>query len=44
MYEYYRAAMGTMEGLSTQQWTVLMFLLIIVGFFCMKGFGSRTTY
>ena len=44
MDEYYRAAMTTLEGLSTQQWTVLMFFLIVVGFFCMRGFGSRTTY
>jgi hypothetical protein len=44
MNEYYRAAMVTMDGLSTQQWTVLMVFLVFIGVFCMKGFGSRTTY
>ena len=30
--------------LDRQQWVVLSFLVLGLGFVCMRGFGSRTNY
>jgi hypothetical protein len=31
-------------GMSRQEWTLLFVGAVIVGFFCMRGFGSRSKY
>lgn len=32
------------EHLSMQQWLYVLVIGVIVGFFCLRGFGSRTDY
>jgi len=30
--------------LDRQQWVILSFVVLIIGFVCLRGFGSRTNY
>ncbi len=40
----YHAVMFRVENVSFEQVTVLVLIIVAVGFFCMRGFGSRTNY
>ena len=31
-------------GLTRQNWMIVLGIVVVVGFFCMRGFGSRTNY
>jgi len=33
-----------LSGLDRQEWIVVFAGALIIGYFCMKGFGSRTDY
>jgi hypothetical protein len=37
-------AWDTMNHFDRQQWLVALAIVTIVGFFCMRGFGSRSKY
>lgn len=32
------------DRLGTQEWALLLIGVIVVGFFCLRGFGSRSKY
>ena len=44
MWDFYRDVMGWFDQLDTQEWFMVLLLAMIAGFFCMRGFGSRSNY
>ncbi len=34
----------TIEGMESQEWMLVLIVVIVIGFFCMRGFGSRSDY
>jgi len=40
----WRKSMRIIENLDTQEWTLVLLGAIVIGIFCMRGFGSRTNY
>ena len=42
MGKFYREVMQFIEQLDSQEWVLL--LMGLVGFICMRGFGSRSDY
>lgn len=34
----------TMQGLESEQWAIIAIALVVLGFFCMRGFGSQKSY
>ncbi len=32
------------EQLDTQEWVLVLMALVVVGFVCMRGYGSRSDY
>ncbi len=35
---------GHLEHLNRQEWLLVLVGVVIVGFFCLRGFGSRSSY
>jgi len=44
MGQFVRGAMRYVEALDIQQWLLVLVAAVVVGFFCMRGFGSRSQY
>jgi hypothetical protein len=44
MGKYLREVIRFLEQLNTQEWVLVLLGLVIVGFLCMRGFGSRSNY
>ena len=44
MYDLYRSTMRAVERFDTQDWMLVMICAVIIGFFCLRGFGSRSGY
>ena len=44
MGQLYREAMRFVNHLDMQQWLMLLLGVIVLGFFCLRGFGSRSDY
>ena len=44
MGHFYREVTRYINHMDMQQWAVALALVIVVGFFCLKGFGSRNNY
>ena len=42
--DYYNSVMRAVAGLGPNEWLVVMIAVVLLGFFCMKGFGSRSDY
>jgi hypothetical protein len=42
--ELKRETMQFIVGMDRNEWFVAFGLLVLIGFFCMRGFGSRTSY
>jgi len=40
----YREAMQFFNHLDIQEWLLLLLVVVALGFFCLRGFGSRTGY
>jgi len=40
----YRDVMWYMDGMDTHEYVVVLLGVIVLGFFCLRGFGSRTSY
>ena len=36
--------MRTIDSMDTQEWMLVLIGVIVVGFLCMRGFGSRSQY
>ena len=44
MGKYVREVLRFLEQLDTQEWVLVLLGLVVVGFLCMRGFGSRSDY
>ena len=48
MWSYVERIMGPIfqlvRGLDRQEWIVLFVVAVLIGGYCMRGFGSRTKY
>lgn len=44
MSHLYRDLLRLVERMGPQEWVVVMAVLIVVGLFCLRGFGSRSRY
>jgi hypothetical protein len=44
MGNWYRTVMRFVEQMDAQEWMLAFFGVVIVGFFCLRGFGSRSKY
>lgn len=44
MYDFYHSAMRSIERFNSQDWMLVMIGAVIIGFFCLRGFGSRSGY
>jgi hypothetical protein len=41
---FYRSVVGRIEHLDQRQTELLILVTVFVGFWCMRGFGSRSSY
>ena len=44
MWDAYREVMGWFDRLDMQEWFMVLTVGMIVGFLCMRGYGSRSNY
>ena len=44
MNQLFREVMRFIEHLDAQQWLLLLLGVVLIGLFCMRGFGSRSGY
>ncbi len=44
MSQYIERFIGYAERLGTQEWALLLIGVVLVGYFCLRGFGSRSGY
>jgi hypothetical protein len=44
MWEAFSRAMRWFETLDRQDWFLLLCGAVVLGFFCLRGFGSRSNY
>lgn len=44
MWQAYNWAMRSMNGMGTWEWFAVLVAVLVVGLFCMKGFGSPSSY
>ena len=44
MWSVYYSLMRVVAGLSPYDWLAVMIVVVLLGFFCMRGFGSRSDY
>lgn len=42
--DLYRDTMRLLMQMEREHWVIAFGVLVVVGFFCMRGFGSRTSY
>ena len=43
-YQFYRHVFERLEALDFQQVALLVLLIVAFGFYCLRGFGSRSDY
>jgi hypothetical protein len=43
-WKAYSISMRYLERLAPQDWWLLLLLVVLWGLFCMRGFGSRSSY
>ena len=36
--------LGTIDRMGIQEWTLVLISAIVIGFYCLRGFGSRSNY
>ncbi len=41
---FYRTVFSRLEHLSFQQFALLVVVIVVFGFYCLRGFGSRSDY
>jgi len=44
MHQFYHQALRIIERMTMQHWFFVLIGVVLVGLFCMRGFGSRTHY
>ncbi len=42
--DLYRESMRLLMQMDREHWAVAFVALVLIGYFCMRGFGSRTSY
>jgi hypothetical protein len=42
--EFYQNAFARLEHLDFQQFALLVIVIVAFGFYCLRGFGSRSSY
>jgi len=42
--QFCREVMRFIEGMDAQDWLLALLAVVVVGVFCMRGFGSRSDY
>jgi hypothetical protein len=43
-HELYRSVFSRLEHLNFQQFALLVIVIVVFGFYCLRGFGSRSNY
>jgi hypothetical protein len=43
-HELYRTVFSRLEHLDFQQFALLVIVIVAFGFYCLRGFGSRSNY
>ncbi len=44
LHNLYRTFFTRLEHLSFQQFALLVVVIVVFGFYCLRGFGSRSNY
>ena len=44
MDQFYHVIMRFLDRMGPQEWLIVLAAMIVVGLFCMRGFGSRSQY
>jgi len=44
VYQLFNSLLNRVERLDFQQYALLVIVIVAVGFFCLRGFGSRSNY
>lgn len=44
MWNWYNACMRSIDRFDLQDWLFIFLLVVLIGAFCMRGFGSRSNY
>lgn len=44
MWQYVTSGMHYMAHLKREEWAVVLVIVMLLGWFCMRGFGSRSDY
>ena len=44
MWRYYHDVMNWFASLDRQEWLVVLAIGMVLGFLCMRGYGSRSNY
>lgn len=44
MYRIYHSLMVTVDHFDLQDWLLVFTVVVLIGVFCMRGFGSRSNY
>ena len=44
VWQLWNVAMRFIERMDTQEWGLVLAAMIVLGFLCMRGFGSRANY
>ena len=44
LWNSYRSAMQWVNTLDKQEWLLALCIVVVIGVFCLRGFGSRATY
>lgn len=44
MYGIYHSLVRRVDNFDTQDWTLFVLVAVGIGFVCMRGFGSRSSY
>ena len=44
MYNVYNSVMRWAVSLNRQEWLIALVVAMVLGFLCMRGFGSRSQY
>jgi hypothetical protein len=44
MWRYYHNTMDWFNSLDRQEWLAVLMIGMVLGFLCMRGYGSRSNY
>jgi hypothetical protein len=44
LYNIERMVSNTIRGFDSREWLIFLGIVVVVGIFCMRGYGSRRNY